>query len=42
MIDPWTYEVARSKQQELLARADRFRLGRIAKQAKDLVAGGSV
>lgn len=34
MIDPWIYELARLRQQELLARADRFRLGRIAKQAK--------
>jgi hypothetical protein len=34
MIDPWAYELTRSRQQELLARADRFRLGRIAKQAK--------
>lgn len=29
MIEPWIHEIARQRHQELLARGDRYRLGRI-------------
>lgn len=31
MIDPWVHEIARQRHQDLLARAERYRLGRIAR-----------
>ena len=31
MFDPWVYEIARQRRQDLLAGADRYRLGRIAR-----------
>ena len=31
MVDPWVHEIARQRHQDLLARAERYRLGRIAR-----------
>jgi hypothetical protein len=33
MIDPWVHEIARQRHQDLLARAERYRLARSARDA---------